>query len=214
MNQELKEGILVLGAGGHGKSVVGVLLASRAQVAGVLVDSPEKWGPEIQGVPILGPISALSRYPHHSAVIAIGDNAARRAVAERFPAARWANVLYPQAYINPTARIGLGTVIFPGAIIGADVILGNHVIVSGNTTIGHNAIVDDYAHVAPGVQIGGEARVGRGAMLGIGSVVCPKVQVGEEAVLGAGAVAVKDIPAGCRAFGVPALVEQARRHFA
>lgn len=214
MNQELKEGILVLGAGGHGKSVVGVLLASGSPVAGVLVDSPEKWGQEIQGVLILGPISALIRYPDCSAVIALGENAARRSVAERFPNARWASVLHPQAYINPTARIGLGTVVFPGAIIGADVILGNHVIVSGNTTVGHDAVIDDYAHVAPGVQIGGEARVGRAAMLGIGSVVCPKVHVGEDAVLGAGAVAVKNIPAGCRAFGVPALVEQAKRHFA
>jgi sugar O-acyltransferase (sialic acid O-acetyltransferase NeuD family) len=214
MSQGLKEGILVLGAGGHGKSVIGVLLASGAPVAGVLVDSPEKWGQEIQGVLILGPISALSRYPDLSAVIAIGENAARRSVAERFPDARWTSVLYPQAYINPTARIGPGTVVFPGAIIGADVILGNHVIVSGNTTVGHDAVIEDYAHVAPGVQIGGEARVGRSAMLGIGSVVCPKVHVGEEAVLGAGAVAVKNIPDGCRAFGVPALVQQAKRHFA
>lgn len=214
MNQRLQEGILVLGAGGHGKSVVGVLLASGSSVAGILVDSPEKWGQQIQGVPILGPISDLSGYPDCTAVIALGENAARRSVAERFPDARWATVLYPQAYINPTARIGLGTVVFPGAIIGADVILGNHVIVSGNTTVGHDAVLDDYAQAAPGVQIAGEARIGRAAMLGIGSVVCPKVHIGEEAILAAGAVAVKDIPAGARAFGVPARLEQAKRHTA
>jgi sugar O-acyltransferase (sialic acid O-acetyltransferase NeuD family) len=210
MNWEMKEGILVLGAGGHGKSVVAVLQASGLPVAGVLADPPEEWGQQIQGVTILGPLSELSRYPDHAAVIGIGENAARKAVAEQFPDARWASVLYPQAYINPTAVIGPGTVVFPGAIIGADVILGKHVIVSGNTTVGHDVIIDDFAHVAPGVQIAGEVRVGRGAMLGIGSIVCPRVQVGEGAVLGAGAVAVKNIPAGCRAFGVPAAVAQAK----
>lgn len=211
MNQEIKEGVLVLGAGGHAKSVVAVLLASGVPVAGVLVDSPDEWGQKIQGVTILGPLSELSRHPDHSAVIAIGDNAARRAVAEQFTETRWASVLYPQAYINPTAVIGAGTVVFPGAIIGADVVLGKHVIVSGNTTVGHDAVLDDFAHAAPGVQIAGEARIGRAAMLGIGSIVCPKVTVGEEAVLGAGAVAIKDMPAGCRAFGVPAVVAQAKR---
>ncbi|MEK6334883.1 MAG: NeuD/PglB/VioB family sugar acetyltransferase [Acidobacteriota bacterium] len=214
MTKELKAGILVLGAGGHGKSVVSVLLAAGTPVAGVLVDSPEKWGEQIMGVDILGPIEWLERYPDHAAVIAIGENAARESVALKFPEARWANVFYPQAYINPTARIGVGTVVFPGAIVGADVVLGNHVIVSGNTTVGHDAIIEDYAHLAPGVQIGGEVRVGRSAMLGIGSVVCPHVRVGEAAVLGAGAVAIKDIPAGCRAFGVPALVQQAKRQIA
>jgi len=210
MNQETKEGILVLGAGGHGKSVVAVLLASGVPVAGVLVDSPEQWGKQIQGVSILGPISDLSRHPDHPAVIAIGENFARRALAEQFPDARWVSVLYHQAYINPTAIIGPGTVVFPGAIIGADVVLGKHVIISGNTTVGHDVVIDDYAHVAPGVQIAGEARIGQGAMLGIGSIVCPKVNVGEDAVLGAGAVAIKDIPAGCRAFGVPAVVAQVK----
>jgi acetyltransferase-like isoleucine patch superfamily enzyme len=47
-------------------------------------------------------------------------------------------------------------------------------------------------------------------MLGIGSVVCPGVRIGENATLGAGAVAVRDIPAGCAAFGVPARVAPQR----
>lgn len=197
-------GILVLGAGGHGKSVVSVLLASGAAVSGVLDDYPENWGRHVQGVPVLGPISELGRYPDCSAVIGLGDNAGRREVAERFPDVRWASVLYPGAYINPSASIGQGTVIFPGAIIGADVVIGSHVIVSGHTTIGHDTALGDYVHVAPGVQIAGDVNVGRSAMLGIGSIVCPKVRIGEEATLAAGAVAVRDIPAACIAFGIPA----------
>lgn len=214
MNPAEEGGIIVLGAGGHGKSVVSVALAAGSRVTGVLDDTPEKWGQHIQGVPILGPISDFAHYPKSLAVIGLGDNTERRALAERFPGAHWARVLYPHAYINPTARIGSGTVVFPGAIIGADVSIGEHVIVSGNATVGHDAVLGDYVHVAPGVQIAGEAQVGRGAMLGIGSVVCPKVKIGEEAVLAAGAVAVTDIPARSRALGVPAKVAQAKHHTA
>lgn len=198
--------IIVLGAGGHGKSVVAVLLAAGATVTGVLDDTPENWGRQLQGVPILGPMKDLALYPDCAAVIGVGENSDRRSIAARFPDARWAGVIYPQAYINPTASIGRGTVVFPNAIIGADAVIGEHVIVSGNVTVGHDAILEDYVHVAPGVQIAGEVRVGKGAMLGIGSIVCPKVSIGAEAILGAGAVAVKDIPASCTAFGVPARV--------
>lgn len=211
MNPTEEGGIIVLGAGGHGKSVVGVLLASGAPVTGVLDDTPEKWGRDVQGVPILGPIADLGHYPNCSAVIGLGDNAERKSIAERFPGARWANVLYPHAYINPTARIGSGTVVFPGAVVGAAVVIGQHVIVSANTTVGHDTILENYVHVAPGVQIAGRAHVGRGALLGIGSIICPGVQIGEDAVLGAGAVAVIDIPARCRAFGVPARAVQAKQ---
>lgn len=197
-------GILVLGAGGHGKSVVSVLLASGAAVSGVLDDCPENLGRHVQGVPVIGPLSELGRYPDCSAVIGLGDNAERRAVAERFPGVRWASVLYPGAYINPSASIGPGTVVFPGAIVGADAVVGSHVIVSGHTTVGHDTTLGDYVHVAPGVQIAGGVNVGSGAMLGIGSIVCPRVRIGEGATLAAGAVAVHDIPAACVAFGVPA----------
>lgn len=214
MNPTEEGGIIVLGAGGHGKSVVSVLLASGLPVTGVLDDTPEKWGRDVQGVPILGPIAELGHYPNCSAVIALGDNADRQTIAERFPDARWATVLYPHAFINPTARIGLGTIVFPGAVIGPGVIIGEHVIVSANTTVGHETILEDYVHVAPGVQIAGRTHVGQGAMLGIGSIVCPKVNIGEEAVLAAGAVAVTDIPARSRALGVPAKVAQAKQHVA
>lgn len=204
MNAIREGGILLLGAGGHAKSVVSGLLVLGLHAAGVLVDCPEKWGQLFQGVPILGPFSDLARYPNCSAVIAVGDNLARRSVADRFPEADWARVIFPQVYINPRVRIGPGTVVFPGAVIAADAILGAHVIVSAHTTVGHDTILEDYVQLAPGVQIAGDVHVGRGAMLGIGSIVCPKVRIGEEAVLAAGAVAVKDIPAGCKAFGIPA----------
>jgi acetyltransferase EpsM len=210
MNSILEGGILVLGGGGHCKSVVGGLLASGLHVAGVLADSPQSWGKEIQGVSILGPFSDLVRYPNCSAVIALGDNADRRLVAERFPDAHWASVCYPQVYINPTARIGAGTVVLSGAAVGPDVIIGTHAIVSANTSVGHDTILEDYAHLAPAAQVGGGARVGRGAMLGMGSIVCPKIKIGEWAVLGAGAVAVTDIPARCRAFGIPARTREAK----
>ena len=199
-------GILVLGAGGHGKSVLGVLVAMGRRVLGVLDDASGLWGTRVCGVPVLGALEELRHFPEAEAVIALGENAARRDAARRFPGARWARVIYPGAYVNPLARMGTGCVVFPGAVIGYEAFIGDHVIVSAHTTVGHDVRIEDFAQVAPGVQIAGGALIGAGAMLGIGSIVCPGVRVGAGATLGAGACAVRDVPPGARAFGVPARV--------
>jgi acetyltransferase EpsM len=194
----------VLGAGGHGKVVVSILQASGQPVAGVLDDYPENLERSVQGVPVIGRFDDLALYPDHRAIIAVGDNMARMAVAGRFPFARWGQALYSGAYVNPSAKIGEGTVLSPGTIIAADTVVGAHVIVSGNSAVGHDCVLEDFAHVAPGTNIGGNARIGKAAMLGLGSIVCPGVRIGVGATLGAGAVAVRDIPDGSTAFGIPA----------
>ena len=200
----MDEEIVVVGAGGHGKSVVSVLLAAGRRVLGVLDDAADLHGTLVQGVPVLGPISELARFAERPAVLGLGSNVQRRAVVARFPGVRWDRAIYPGAYVNPSARIGAGTVVFPGAVIGADARIGEHAIVSGNCTVGHDTVIGDYAQVAPGVQVAGGAWVEEGVLLGIGSIVCPGVRIGAQAVLGAGAVAVRDLPGGCLAFGCPA----------
>lgn len=197
-------GVLVLGAGGQGKAMLGVLRASGQQVLGFLDDAPGLQGTHVCGVPVLGPLAAVLRYPDAGAVIALGENAARRDVARRFAQVRWCQAVYPGAYVDCTARLGAGSVVLPGAFIGPEAVLGDHVIVSANVTVGHDVHVEDFAHLAPGVQVAGGARIGAGAMLGLGSAVCPGVRVGAGATLGAGAVAVRDVPPACRAFGMPA----------
>jgi sugar O-acyltransferase (sialic acid O-acetyltransferase NeuD family) len=195
--------ILVLGGGGHGKSVVAMVLASGHTAAGVLDDDPALWGTRVQGVPVLGPIDPAA-YAGAEAVLGVGRNASRIAVVERCAGMRWTRILYPHTYVNPTAEIGEGTVIFPGALVGADARLGAHVIMNGHTCVGHDTVLEDFVHVAAGVQIAGGVHVGRGAMLGIGSVVTPGIRIGAGAIVAAGAVVVRDVAAGTSVLGVPA----------
>jgi len=195
------KGIIVLGAGGHGKSIVSVLIADGMKVLGILDDAPESWNTKIVGVPVLGALELLQEYPDHPVIVGVG-------VVKRFPKARWTTFKSKQAYINPTAQIGEGTVVFPFAVVGADVQLGDHVIISSHTTLGHDTQVEDYVHITPGVQIAGDVRIRRLAMLGLSSVVCPKVQIGKGATMAAGAVAVYDIEADVIAYGTPARVKE------
>ncbi|MBF5042041.1 MULTISPECIES: acetyltransferase [Myxococcaceae] len=196
--------MLVLGAGGHGKSVLGILLTLGRRVVGLLDDAQGTWGRRVLGVPVLGPLDALREHPACDVAHGLGDNRLRRELVERFPAARWLTVIDPGARVDPSARVGAGTSVFFGAFLGPDAVAGAHAIVSVHSMVGHDAVLGDFVQVAPGVQVGGGARIEAEAMLGLGSAVCPGVRIGARCTLGAGAVALHDLPEDCLAVGVPA----------
>lgn len=196
--------VIMLGAGGHGKSVINVLRPAGYVVRAVLDDDPATWGRDLLGAPIVGPTARIAEEAAIAAVIAISDNRTRRRLAERHGSVEWCPVSHPGAWVYPTAEIGRGTVILPCSVIGAETRIGAHVIVSAQCTVGHDSVIGDYAQLAPGVHLAGGVTIGAGAFLGLGVVVNPGLTIGENTVVGAGGVVVHNLPADCTAIGIPA----------
>lgn len=198
--------VILVGAGGHGRSVLSLLAELGMTATAIYDDAPGTWGKTVLGVPVRGPIAELDTRGDTPVVLGLGDNAARKRVAELFPSVTWATVVHPRAYVTASAQIGPGSVVFPFAVVGTEVILGAHVIINCNATVGHDSRLGDYAQAAIGAQVAGGSTVGAGALLAAGCVVCPKVTIGEWAILAAGAVAVRDVPPRSTAYGIPAAV--------
>ena len=194
----VKDGVVVIGAGGHAKVLISTLNASGRSVAAVVDDDDTKWGTDARGIRV-GRIEPLGGH----GIVGIGDNTQRREMA-RSLSFEWQTVVHPSAHVDPSAKLGRGTVVFAGAVIQPDAVIGDHVIVNTGATVDHDCVVGDYAHLAPGVHLAGSVHVGEGAFLGIGSVVSPGVRIGRWATLGAGAVAIRDLADGAVAVGVPA----------
>ncbi|MEW6368644.1 MAG: acetyltransferase [Acidobacteriota bacterium] len=204
MAVETVKGVLVLGGGGHAKVVIATLSASGIHVSAVYDDHQAKHGSELLGFRVVGPLAAASEKRGHPAIMAIGSNPVRKRLALDFSALPWAKAIHPDAVIDPTARIGDGTVVFAGAVIQADALVGRHVIVNTAATIDHDCDVGDFAHLAPGVHLAGGVRVDEGALLGIGAVATPGVKIGAWATVGAGAIVLNDVPPGVTVAGAPA----------
>jgi sugar O-acyltransferase (sialic acid O-acetyltransferase NeuD family) len=194
-----KEGVVVIGAGGHAKVLISTLAACGLTIAAVFDDDDSKWGLDAQGTPV----SPTQRERGGSGVIGIGDNGKRRHVAMTFTF-EWRTVVHPSACVHHSVRLGRGSVVFAGAVVQPDAVIGDHVIVNTGATIDHECVIGDFAHLAPGVHLAGAVQVGEGAFLGIGSVVTPGVRIGRWSTLGAGAVAIRDVADGAVAVGVPA----------
>jgi len=200
----LDEGVVVVGAGGHGKVVVATLQAAGHVVAEVWDDDPERWGDTVLGVPVLGPILTRStRAREHRAALGIGDNRTRRRFAAELPLT-WISAVHPGAIVHPSVRVGEGTVVFAGAVVQPEVTLGRHVIVNTGALVDHDCRLGDCAHLAPGACLAGEVRVEEGALIGIGASVLPGRAVGKWSTVGAGSVVQRDVAPGITVAGVPA----------
>lgn len=200
-------GILIIGAGGHGKVVADILLQQSAPVLGFLDDDPTTWGTSRLGLPVLGAIDTFLDHSPEGLVMGIGSNVLRQDIVKRLGSLAqelWWSAIHPQAIIAPSARIGRGTVVAAGAIVNPDAMVGDHVIINTGATVDHDCRIGDFAHIAPGVHLAGGVRVGEGSLLGIGSTVIPCCSIGQWTIIGAGAVVVDDIPSHAVAVGVPA----------
>jgi sugar O-acyltransferase (sialic acid O-acetyltransferase NeuD family) len=195
--------LAVIGAGGHAQVVISTARASGWNVVAVLDDDPAKLGTRVLGAEVLGPVNQLGKIETDAAVIAIGDNAARKEIASRIDA-DWATIVAPSASVDASVVIGPGTVVFAGAVIQPDTVLGQHAIVNTGATVDHRCKIGDFAHVCPGANLTGEVEADEGALLGTNASLKPRVRVGAWATVGAGGVVVHDVPPGVTAVGVPA----------
>lgn len=200
-------GVLVLGAGGHGKVVISTLRALGYHVAAVYDDNRQLWGQTVLGAPICGPLSELDNMAGRPAVIAIGDGRVRRLLAERFRL-KWIRAVHPAAHVAEGTVIGDGAVVFAGAVIQPESRIGIHAIINTGATVDHDCIVEDFAHIAPGAHLSGNVRLAEGGMMGTGSCAVQGVQVGRWTTVGAGGVVIQDLPDEVVAIGCPARVIQ------
>ena len=205
--------LVVIGAGGHARSVMAAIRSAGDEVVACTDPRPELHGTTVDGVPVAGGDDQLQRLATAGVdgaalgVGGIGDNTPRRRLLDMGLALGLAfpPVVHARAVVEASAELGQATVVLAGAVVGAGARLQANVIVNTSAVVEHDCAVGDDVHIATGALLGGAVTVERGAHVGIGAVVLQGVVVGEQAIVGAGAVVVRDVRAGVVVVGVPAV---------
>ena len=179
--------LLIVGAGGHGRSVAEAVLASGTfEVAGFLDDAAPA-STLVSGYLVLGTTDDVSAYRTQAdvAIVAIGNSALREALSNRLMAAGYelATVMHPRAIVSPSAVVGQGSAIMAGAIVGTEARLGCGVIVNCGAVVDHDAQVQDYSHLGVNACISGGSALGRSAWMQAGSALGYGVKVADGVVL-------------------------------
>ena len=203
-------GWVVLGAGGHARSVVDVLERAGHTVVAVSGAAP---GGEPWHVDVLTDDRAafeLVAAQGLHAVVAIGANAARTRLVHELVARGLSvpAVVAATATVSPRSLLGSGCVVLEHAHVGPSSRLGDAVVVNTAAVVEHDCSVGSGAHIAPGAVLLGAASVGDGTLVGSGARVLPGVTVGAGVTIGAGAVVTGHVADDLTVVGVPAAAPQ------
>ena len=202
--------VVILGAGGHGRVVLDILIQARQHNPIGFLDNNEKLhGRRVDGLPVIGGISKLDDLQTRGvrgAIIAIGDNGVRRGMADLLDQHHLdqVNAVHPSAQIARNATIGKGVVIAAGALVCAHCQIADNAILNTGCIVDHECAIGTAAHICPGVRLAGHVLVESGAFVGIGATITQNIRVGYEAIVGAGAVVIRDVEPMTTVVGVPA----------
>lgn len=198
--------VAVFGAGGHGKVVLDILLASGREVLGFIDGDPAKRGLRVNGFEVVGDVSALKGVRGVEVALGVGNNRLREktCLAARALGLTVVSAIHPQAVVSPFARLSEAVALMPGAIVNSGCVLEEGAVVNTNAGVDHDCVLERYCQIWPGATLAGAVRVGAYTYVGTGAAVIPGIAIGADVLLGAGAAVVKDIPARSLSMGVPA----------
>lgn len=108
----------------------------------------------------------------------------------------------PSAVISETVQIGEGTFIGKNAVVNVDVEIGKMCIVNNGAVIEHDCKVGDFSHIAVGAVVCGMARIGRQSFVGANATVIQGVDVGSCVTIGAGSVVLSDVEDHSTIYGI------------
>jgi len=202
--------LLLVAASGLAREVLSIVDSMPdLNVVGLVDDDPSLRGSFLHGVPVVGPVAAVTSYPDTQLLICAGHGRVRSKIVTRLAALgitdeRYATVIDESAHVPVSCAIGSGSIVFAHAVLTTDIEVGPHVVIMPNATLTHDNRISHYATICAGVSLGGAVEVGPAAYLGMNSSVRENLKIGATAVLGMGAVLLSDLPAGETWVGVPA----------
>ncbi len=179
--------LLIVGAGGHGRSVAeAVLAAGEFELAG-FVDDAAPGLANVWQFPVFGSTENVGRFRVDAdhAVVAIGSNALREALSRSLLEAGFelASIVHPRSIVSPRAVIGPGSAIMAGAVVGTEARLGCGVIINCGAVVDHNAQVHDYGHLGVNAAMAGGSELGRSAWMQAGTSIGYGVKVAAGVVM-------------------------------
>lgn len=203
---------LIIGSGGHGKSVLDCLLQLYSDVDIVFASNDASPSP-IPGFRILNEnrISTEEMISDYcGVVVAIGDNYARMNKIKRLAAAGVSlpSIIHPNASISPLSTIGRGSVVLASAVVNSFACVGDGCIINTGAIVEHECQIGQGVHLSPKVALGGGTIIGDRTWLCIGSSVSDHVSVPCDSVVAAGSVVLDTFKQGGLYAGVPAVLKR------
>lgn len=200
-------GLLIIGAGGHGKVCADIAERMGKWDEIAFVDDGDV-PDEVLGVPVLGTCAKLgelkSRYS--DGFVAVGNAQTRLMLLDKLEQTGYQiiTLCHPDARIGKDVTIGKGTAVMAGVVVNPSARIGKGCIINTSASVDHDCVLEDGVHISVGAHIAGTVRIAARTWVGIGAVVSNNLTICSDCMIGAGAVVVKDIEEPGTYVGLPA----------
>ncbi len=199
-----KKQIVLIGGGGHCKSVIDTVLRMGIYMDIFITDPTLPKGKHILGCRVAGDDHMLLKLYESGvtqAFLAVGsikETDLRRNIFERaqkigftFPA-----IIDPSSIIAESAKIGKGVFIGKRAVVNAEAMIDDFAIINTGAIIEHGCYVGGFSHVAVGSTICGGVTIENDTLIGAGTTIIQGVKVGANCIIGAGNLVLRDVASG------------------
>lgn len=193
-----QKNLILVGGGGHCKSVIEVAESTGYNILGVL-DTPENVGKQVLAYSVIGTDDDILQYVDKAEfIITVGfikNPAIRVRIYNRIKEAggKLATIVASTARVSKYATVGEGTVIMHRAFVNAAAKVGCNCIINTFVNIEHDAIIGDQCHISTGAMINGECKIGNNTFIGSQSVCANCIEVGDDIIVGASSFVRKTI---------------------
>lgn len=164
--QNSKFNIILIGGGGHCKSVIDVIEQQNIYTILGIIDTKENIGKKVLGYDVIGCDDDLKQFVStcNYALITVGhitSNALRvrlfnlaKEVGFTLPA-----IISPLAHVSKHAKLEEGTVVMHHGLVNASASVGKNCIINSKALVEHDVRIEDHCHISTGAILNGGVHV-------------------------------------------------------
>lgn len=207
----MSDKILLVGGGGHCKSVLDCIVDMGIYSEIGIIDLRENIGNDVMGVPIIGcddNLEALYAEGYKYAFVTvggIGNPAVRINLFRRLCQIGFSipNIIAASACISRNVVLGKGIFIGKNAIVNAGASVLDGAVVNTGAIIEHDCKIGEFSHIAPGSVLSGGVQIGNNTHIGANCVIKQLLTIGCNTIIGMGSVVTKSFGDRTVAYGNP-----------
>lgn len=193
-----KKNLILVGGGGHCKSVIDVAESAGFNIIGIL-DISKNIGKSVLRYKIIGTDSDIPSFINQAEfIIAVGfikDPSTRIKLYNKIKVAggKLATIVASTAYVSKYATLGEGTVIMHQAVVNANAKVGSNCIINTFANIEHDVQIGDQCHISTGAMVNGGCKIGDRCFIGSQSVIANGKAICNDCIIGCGTSVLRDI---------------------
>jgi len=173
----MKEKIVLIGGGGHCRSVIDVIeLTDKYEIIGI-IDTKENIGKKVLDYTNIGCDDDLETIFEtcQNAIITVGHIKSNDLRLKLFKKVKQIGfnlpvIISPIAYVSKHSFIDKGTIIMHYALINANVKIGKNCIINSKALVEHDVIIEDNCHISTASVLNGGVVVKENSFFGSNSV--------------------------------------------